>query len=235
MLSIKSLRISGLVLALAVAAGCASVQTQEAPPGPPPAQNLIGSTDELQLVTELSLNLAREYGGDHVLVVLALDNTLLNVPANADPCELSSLPLTQEDAPDQIGRMQETGLKVIVLTSREPGCRKQTLSQLSDNGLDFSGSAWPTQSSFPGEFIPAGGSRQTVSYQDGVFLAASQDKGLVLETLLKKAGEPYPTLIVMADKNQDNLNAVMKAFSWTSTKVHAWRYTREPAVTMAQE
>lgn len=234
MLSSKSLRITGLTLALAVVAGCASVQTQEAPPGPPPAQNLIGSTDELQLVTELSLNLAEKYGSEHVLVVLALDNTLLNVPANADPCELDSLPLTQDDAPDQIGRMQDAGLKVIVLTSREPECRKQTLNQLSDNGLDFSGSAWPTQSGFPDVFIPAGGSR-SVSYQDGVFLSAGQDRGMVLENLLKKAGEPYPTLIVMADENQDNLNAVMKAFSWTSTKVHAWRYTREPAVTMAQE
>ena len=33
----------------------------------------------------------------------------------------------------------------------------------------------------------------------------------------------------MTDDKQDNLNQVMSAFSWSGTKVHAWRYTREDA------
>lgn len=232
MISGKSLKISALAATLAVIAGCASAQTQKADPGPEPAQNLIGSTDELQLVTELSLELAREYGGEKVLVVLAIDNTLLSVPENADPCDFSELPLIQNDATDQVQRMQESGLKVIAMTSREPECRKQTAQDLSRNGFDFSVSEWPTQIGFSETFVPAG-STVPASYRDGIFLAGSQDRGMALKALLTKSGSPNPVLIVMADHDQDNLNSVMKAFSWTNTKVHAWRYTRDRTVTMA--
>jgi hypothetical protein len=219
---------------VALIAGCASVQTQQAEAGPPPPQNLIGSTDELQLVTELSLNLGKEYGGENVLVVLAIDNTLFSVPDNVEPCDLGELPLTQADAAQQVRRMQESGLKVIALTGRKPACREQTLRELKRNGIDFSASAWSPQQGFPENFIPAGG-LAPVSYQQGVFLAAGQDKGLMLKTLLQKSGAPQPVLIVMADHEQGNLNAVMKTFSFTSTKVHAWRYTRETTAAMAQE
>ncbi len=44
---------------------------------PPPPQNLLGTTDELQLVAELSLDLAKTYGPEQMLVVLDIDNTLL--------------------------------------------------------------------------------------------------------------------------------------------------------------
>lgn len=234
MISPRSLRFHGLALTVALVAGCASVQTQQAETGPPPPQNLIGSTDELQLVTELSLNLGKEYGGENVLVVLAIDNTLFSVPENIDPCDFGELPLTQADAAQQVRRMQESGLKVIALTSREPSCREQTLRELNDKGFDFSASAWPPQQGFPENFIPSGGFAP-VSYQQGVFLAAGQDKGLMLKTLLQKSGSPRPALIVMADHEQRNLNAVMKTFSFTKTKVHAWRYSRETTAVVAQE
>jgi hypothetical protein len=47
-----------------------------------------------------------------------------------------------------------------------------------------------------------------------------------LKAFLGKSDEPLPTLIVMVDSEQSNLNSVMKKFSRTETKVHAWRYTR---------
>ena len=50
----------------------------------------------------------------------------------------------------------------------------------------------------------------------------------MLKGLLDESGAPYPTLIVLADREQNDLNAVMKAFSFSSTKVQAWRYTRSP-------
>jgi len=65
-----------------------------------------------------------------------------------------------------------------------------------------------------------------VAYKDGVFFTAGQNKGLMLKALLEKTGDPQPVLIVMADKSRESLNEVMKEFSWSSTKVHAWRYTR---------
>jgi hypothetical protein len=229
-MSKSSLKVFGLAVSLLVLAGCAPVQTEE---GPPPPQNLLGSTDELQLVTELSTDLASRYGGDRVLVVLEIDNTLMVMEQEAD-CQDGVMRTLQADAAKQVQRMQGVGLKVIALTSREPECRQQTLRELSRNGFSFRASAWPPQSGYPEAFLPEGGDRPVI-YQDGVFLADGQDKGKMLKALLEKSGDPYPALIVMVDNSQDNLNTAMKEFSWTSTKVHAWRYTREDSAPVAPD
>jgi hypothetical protein len=226
-MSNQSLRAFGLAVSLLAFAGCAPVQTPEAD-APPSPQNLLGSTGELQLVTELSIDLAGLYGGAHVLVVLEVDNTLLTVKQDTE-CPESALGPAQADAAQQVRRMQDAGLKVIVMTSRGPGCRTQTLRELTRNDFSFQVSAWPPQSGYPEPFLPEGGV-SPVSYKDGVFLTAGQDKGLMLKALLEKTDDSDPTLIVMVDQKQDNLNAVMKEFSWTGTKIHAWRYTREDPV-----
>jgi len=223
----KSLRAFSLGVSLLAIAGCATVQTPETN-APSPAQNLLGSTDELQLVTELSINLADRYGGDHVLVVLEIDNTLLAVERDTG-CPESALRPAQADAAQQVRRMQDAGLKVIVMTSRRPDCRTQILRELSRNDFNFQSSAWPPQGGYPEPFLPEGGDRP-VTYEDGIFLTSGQDKGLMLKALLEKTGDSVPALIVMVDQKQDNLNAVMKEFSWTGTKIHAWRYTREDSV-----
>jgi hypothetical protein len=226
-----SLKVSSLALAILLFAGCAEAPNTQ--PGPPPPQNLLGSTDELQLVTELSLNLAREYGGKNVLVVLEIDGTLLTgMPGqNANPCARSadaqSSPMhpIQENAPQLVQRIQDAGLKVVVLTARGPECRSHTFMDLRNNGFDFTAQAWPPVEGYPEPFLLAGGNRPVV-YEDGVFFTAGQNKGLMLKALLEKAGDPQPILIVMADQSRESLNDVMKAFSWSSTKIQAWRYTR---------
>lgn len=226
-----SLKISSLILATMLLAGCA--EAPKAPPGPPPPQNLLGSTDELQLVIELSLNLAREYGGQNVLVVLEIDGTLLTgIPGqDTDPCarpaetQSSTMHPVQEDASQLVQRIQDAGMKVIVLTSRGPGCRSQTFADLRNNGFDFTAQAWPPVEGYPEPFLPAGGNRPVV-YENGVFFTAGQNKGLMLKAMLEKTGGPQPVLIVMADQSRESLNEVMKEFSWSSTKVQTWRYTR---------
>jgi len=226
----KSLRAFSLAVSLLAIAGCATVQTPEADAdAPPPPQNLLGSTDQLQLVTELSIDLADRYGGDRVLVVLEIDNTLLTVDQNSE-CPESVQGPAQSDAAQQVRRMQDAGLKVIVMTSRDPGCRMQTLRELSRNDFSFQASAWPPQSGYPEPFLPEGSVRPVI-YQDGVFLTAGQNKGLMLKALLEKTADSDPALIVIVDHKQENLNAVMKEFSWTGTKIHAWRYTREDSIT----
>lgn len=228
----KTRIVVGFILMLAVVYGCATTQVQQADPGPPPPQNLIGSTDELQLVTELSTDLARKYGSEQVLVVLEIDNTLLTKDQDVD-CTAAAMRPAQPDAAEQVRRMQESGLKVIVMSSRGPECRQQTMSELDRNGFSFRASAWPPQDGYAGAFIPAG-SHRSVEYNDGVFLVAGQDKGRMLHVLLDKAGVPHPVLIVIADRQQDSLNEVMKAFSHTGTKIQAWRYTRQVSDTVAQ-
>jgi hypothetical protein len=228
-------RTLGLALSLLIVAACASTPTE--PAGPKPPQNLLGSTDELQLVTELSLNLARDYGGDQVLVVLEVDGTLLTMKQGQEggPCVQGSanalqgaMEPSQADAAEQVRRMQNAGMKVIVLTSRGPSCKAQTFAELNSNGFDFSENAWPPSEGYAEPFLPAGSDRPVV-YENGVLFASGQNKGIVLKAMLdKNSGEP-PMLIVIADPSRENLNAVMKTFSWTGTKVHAWRYTRETA------
>jgi len=226
-----SLKISSLVLAILLVAGCAEAPTS--PPKPPPPQNLLGSTDELQLVVELSLNLAREYGSKNVLVVLEIDGTLLtgNPGQDTDPCarpadtQSSTMHPVQDNASQLVQRIQDAGMKVIVLTSRGPGCRSQTFADLRYNGFDFTSQAWPPVGGYPEPFLPAGGNLPVV-YEDGVFFTAGQNKGLMLKALLEKTGGPQPVLIVMADQNRESLNEVMKEFSWSSTKIQSWRYTR---------
>lgn len=221
----KSLRTFGLVIAMMATTGCAGTPVKEQE-GPPPPQNLLGSTDELQLVTELSFEQAKRYGGQRVLVVLEIDDTLLAADQQ-DPCGSAQnvMQPVQEDAAAQVQRMQEAGLKVIALTSRKPDCNAQTLEQLNHNSISFENSAWPPRAGFAEEFLPEG-AEQAVTYESGVIFTSEQDKGLILKAFLGKSGEPLPTLIVMVDSEQSNLNAVMKMFSRTETKVHAWRYTR---------
>lgn len=229
------------MLSLAFIAACA--QAPKEPPGPPPPQNLLGSTDELQLVTELSVNLAAQYGGENVLVVMEIDNMLLtsNQGGYASSClavETGDTPAAsrmrpaQADTAIQVRRIQEAGMRAIVVTSRAPDCRTQTFEDLGSNGLDFASSAWRPQTGYPEPFLLEGTDRPVV-YEDGVFFTNGQDKGRALKAFLEKAGDPKPVVIVMADSDREDLNAVMKTFSWTKTKVQAWRYTRESAVAVA--
>jgi hypothetical protein len=229
-------RIFGLVLCLLSFAGCAATQTN--PPGPPPPQNLIGSTDELQLVAELSLNLAEEYGGEQILVVLEIDGTLLSMKPHqqGNPCGPSSMHAgasmmqpAQANVAELVKRIQAAGLNVIVLTSRAPDCSQNTFADLDSYGFNFATTAWPPRDGYPEPFLPKGGDRP-VLYENGVFFAAGQDKGVMLKALLEKTSDPQPVIIVMADSSRENLNAVMKVFSWSGTKIHAWRYTREQSV-----
>jgi hypothetical protein len=229
-------RTFALALCLLIFAGCAEVPP--APPGPPPPQNLLGSTDQLQLVTELSLNLAKDYGADQILVVLEIDETLLTMKPDQgeNPCgsaatdtHTSKMQPAQTDAAELVKRIQAAGMKVIVLTSRGPDCRAQTFTDLSRNDFSFAAAAWPPRDGYTEPFLPAGGDRPVV-YENGVFFAAGQDKGIMLKALLEKSGAPRPLLIVITDHSRENLNAVMKTFSWTGTKVHAWRYMRDAVI-----
>jgi len=226
---LKKKGIFSVFISLGLLAGCAT--TAPVPDGPAPPQNLLGSTDELQLITELSIDLARTYGGDQVLVVLGLENTLLATSGNTNAScyaggQGAMTRPSQEDAASQVQRMQEAGLKVIAVTSRGSDCLDQTLTELNSNGFDFQASAWPPGGGYPEAFSYQGGNDSS-TYEKGVFFTSSQGQGPALKSLVEQSGQPYPALIVFADQRQQDLNSVMKSFSTSSIKVHTWRYTRE--------
>jgi hypothetical protein len=256
----KFLGLTTLVALLLVVSACAAAPAPEAPatkPPPPPPQNLLGATDELQLVTELSFEMAKLYGAQNILVALDIDNTLLAMEQGLgsdqwyywqksleaeQPCSeqlvddllqaqgalffASAMRPVQDNAAEQVRRMQDEGIKVIALTSRGPEYRLATFRELRRNGISLWSSAWAPARGYPETFVPEGGTRPAL-YEDGVFMTAGQDKGVMLKALLDKSGQPYPTLIIVVDDKQEYLNQIMGAFSWSGTAVQAWRYTRE--------
>ncbi|MFC1795911.1 DUF2608 domain-containing protein [Pseudomonadota bacterium] len=221
--------IFGALIILLMLSACATPAPEPAP-GPKPPRNLIGSTDQLQLVTELSLDQARQYGSEKLLVVMEIDQTLLKVANGEDnpgPCSpkyAGPVQPMQTDSPAQLQRIQDAGIKMILMTSRPPDCWKKTAAQLHGAGFDPSLTSWPP-GGYPDLFQLSEGA-QPVRYADGVFYIDGQDKGEMLRALIEKSEAPMPILILVLDSERKNLNSIMKAFSRQTTKTHSWLYTR---------
>ena len=220
--------IFGALIFLLILSACAAPAPEPAP-GPKPPRNLIGSTDQLQLVAELSLDQARQYGSEKLLVVMEIDQTLLKVansednPSPCSPAYDGPVQPIQTDSPKQLQRIQDAGIKVILMTSRPPDCWNKTAAQLHEAGFDPSLSSWPP-GGYPDLFQLSEGA-PSVRYAEGVFYIDGQDKGEMLRALIEKSGAPMPILILVVDHEQKSLNSVMKAFSMQTTKTHAWLYT----------
>lgn len=138
----------------------------------------------------------------------------------------SAMRPTQPDAPGLVRELQETGIKVIALTSRGVDYRLQTFRELRRNGYDFRRSAIGPSAGWPEDFIPDNGLRPA-RYEDGVFLTTGQHKGAMLLSLLRRTNTAMPRVVVMADDKQANLDAVSDTFSKLGIPVRAWRYSGE--------
>ena len=217
-----------LALSMLVISGCpTTAQVKEE--SPPPPRNLLGTTDELQLVTELLASLTLDHGTEPILVVLGIDDTLLANDADSSCNDLaggSAMPeMVQADTATQVDRMQQMNVKVIAISERPAQCAQKIAAELGHYQISFKNSAWPVQNGSSTEFTPTGATGP-ISYRDGVLLSSGQDKGKMLKSLLDESGEPLPGLVVMVDYQQRDLSQVMRAFAFSGTKVHAWRYTR---------
>jgi hypothetical protein len=214
-------------------------------------------TANLADVTTDALDLASQTGKENILVVFDIDNTLLAMEqglgadqwydwqkhlSKEDVCNpqnvgnrfavqgamyfSSAMRPTQQDAADQVKAIQANGIPVFALTSRGPEYRLQTFRELRRNGYSFVHSSIGPDGGYEGLFIPVQDGRFS-RYEDGVFLTAGQHKGQMLLSLLEKTGTRVPTVIVMIDDKQKNLDAVKETFSALNIPVRAWRYTGE--------
>jgi len=138
----------------------------------------------------------------------------------------SAMRLTQSDAARQVKTIQDSGIPVIVLTSRGPDYRLQTFRELRRNGLSFAFSAIGPPGGFDQPFVPVENGRLS-RYEDGVFMTSGQHKGQMLYALLQKTATELPAVIVVVDDKQKNLDAVKETFSALGVPVHAWRYSGE--------
>jgi hypothetical protein len=147
--------------------------------------------------------------------------------------------------PRVVAALQDRGFAAIVLTGRSPLYRSATERELGRNGLDFSKTAVGPQGGFGGSFLPydarnseASGfilpcdrermplpAPQKVSYQNGVMMTSGQDKGLMLRSLLSRAGRHFAA-VLFVDDSAGNLKAVTQAFSCTSVEVVPVLYTK---------
>ena len=214
-------------------------------------------TADLAEISGDTFDLLKNTAMERVLVVFDIDNTILAMEqglgsdqwyewqkdlSEKDPCNpqnvgnrfaaqgslyfASAMRPTQEDGANQVRAIQATGVAVIALTSRGMDFRLQTFRELRRNGFSFSYSAIGPQGGYAEPFMPIEDGRLSL-YEDGVFLTAGQHKGQMLYSLLEKTGYGMPSVIIMADDKQKNLDAVKETFSALDVPVLAWRYTRE--------
>lgn len=220
-------------------------------------QNLDRETSDLTDVKSDALSLAKQLGNNNVLVVFDIDNTLLameqglgadqwydwqkelNSDDHCNPQNVgnrfaaqgaiyfaSAMRPTQADAASEVKSIQAQGIPVIALTSRGQDYRLQTFRELRRNGFDFTFSAIGPAGGYAEPFVPVNNGRMS-RYEDGVFLTAGQHKGEMLQALLNKTNTPLPSVIIMTDDKQNNLDAVKQTFGELNLPVHAWRYTGE--------
>ena len=229
-------------------AACASV---------PPAENQTAETDDLEMFTDATLQLAGLYGSDRVLAVFDIDNTLLAMEQDlgSDQWYYWQKDLNEQDpcSPDLVSdRFAVQGATYFASAMRptQPNAAEQ-VSRLQDAEIDViavtsRGPDYRLQTfrelrrndiSFWVSALPPQrgypdtfipeGGSREALYEEGVFLTAGQHKGVMLKALLARTGTPAPAVITMADDKAENLQAVMETFEGTGTAVHTWRYTRE--------
>lgn len=240
-------------------AGAPAAQPDAAPPHADQEQNVLAETDDLAMVSDATLQLAKRFGNDQVLVVFDIDNTLLAMEqglgsdqwyywqrelAASEPCS----PALVQDLLEAQGALYHAS----AMRLTQPDAATQ-VKRLQDAGLPVialtsRGPEYQLQtfrelrrndiSFWPSALPPArgypdrfipAGGSRYALYQDGVFLTAGQHKGVMLKALLDKTGAGLPTVIVFADDKAHNLQAILETFGDSDAHVHAWRYSGEDA------
>jgi hypothetical protein len=151
----------------------------------------------------------------------------------------------QENLPGLVRRLQQMGIRTVVLTSRGPEFRVATERELRRNGYEFSKSALPTRDVPGGEYLPYDpehpekdgltedemakfhlGKPRVISYDDGIMMTAGQHKGAMLLTLLHDTKDDIDA-IVYDDDNIRHVANVYAAVLARGREITAFHYTRE--------
>jgi hypothetical protein len=245
-----------LLASLALVTACATT---------PLAVSQTKETDDLALVADDALTLAKQLGNDQVLVVLDLDNTLLAMEQGlgSDHWYDWQVEMKKEDpcSAQLVGDLLAVQGALYFASAMRPTQEDAAaqIRRMQDHGLNVfiltsRGAEFRLHTfrelrrngfSFYSSAIgPMGGYPETfvpeggsrpARYEDGVFMTAGQHKGNMLKALLNKTATPYPTMIVMADDKARNLQAVMDAFNAMDIAVHAWRYAGEDEARVAYD
>ncbi|MEM1243835.1 MAG: DUF2608 domain-containing protein [Pseudomonadota bacterium] len=156
----------------------------------------------------------------------------------------SKMQLTEPRLDLLIKKIQDTGIHVIVLTARSPVLSNITQIQFKQNNLQFLTSALTPKKGFAGTYLPYeknnlaayGVTKQQakqlrlpkprpVRYENGVFYASDQNKGIMLETLLHKTKHHFKAIIFIDDRLY-NVEAMYNVFKNKPVDIVVYRYTR---------
>jgi len=162
--------------------------------------------------------------------------------------ELSDMKPPEQNTPALVASLQERGHPVMVLTSRSPEFRSETLRELSDFGYAFPSAphcrsplcltrgiisgdgvkraARQATLTFPRVAELVGTTPRAVSYGNGVMMVAGQDKGAMLQLLLASSANDSYRAIVFIDDGKRNVEAVDNAFKDDPRDVQTVYYDR---------
>ncbi len=155
---------------------------------------------------------------------------------------------TEADLPGMIKNLQASGIYVILLTSRGPDFRNVTDTALTKNGMNFASSTFNASADVASTYLPydinnierAGLTPQDVqvaglkaarpvTFMNGVYMTAGQNKGAMLKVLLNKYNKNFKA-IVFADDHQRHVDR-MQAIMGNISDVTTYRYSQiDPAV-----
>jgi hypothetical protein len=152
---------------------------------------------------------------------------------------------TQKCIPANLANYQKLGYKLLVLTARGPNVRDITEQNLKNNkilkyfkensiAIGSTGKYLPYDISSPDkyglskdelEYYKISKNPRMVSFSNGIFMACGNNKGLMLQTLLKKAKNKNIKCVIFIDNTQKNNNNVYDAFNKFDNNIHVETFT----------
>lgn len=151
----------------------------------------------------------------------------------------------QEKQPGIVKELQARGFRTLLLTSRGPANRDATMRQLKECGYSVADSAPRLADGFCGVRLPyslkdvgaAGlsaeeaerlhlGVPREVSYDQGVFMTAGQNKGAMLRILMAHCPRHFSAVIFVDDKSK-HTERVFSALAGRGIDVFTYRYSAE--------
>ncbi|EGF91612.1 hypothetical protein ABI_30290 [Asticcacaulis biprosthecium C19] len=155
--------------------------------------------------------------------------------------QASAMQPTQADAAALVKQLQTAGIPVYALSARGSYLRGSTETALKASGIDLTkapecgpplcirrGDLRDKEIRYAARWVglklPAGTYRE-ITVSDGVMLVSGQDKGVMLNLLLRSLPARYSD-VYFVDDTFHNIENVQKAAPWIGPKVHPFSYER---------
>lgn len=166
-------------------------------------KNNFGSVQWFQWQRKLIQDNSVERITDTIDELLAIQSSIYQLSSTSTPESTTAV---------QIAHLQELGHPVIFHTSRNLDTRESTARELKQNGLIPLTNTLGPANGYAGviTYQNAPSPQRPVSFQDGVYMSAGQDKGVWLNFLFEKL-QYKPKHIVFVDDESKNLVNVERA------------------------